>query len=548
MTSYACLFEAKSIQEYILRSGRLRHIVGASELIDSLTGNLLDEALQALRLTDGVQVRFSRRAGGAIYLFTEDRTARDAFRDLWSLLVAQYAPNLDFILATGEGAGDYAAFKEAADHLTAARNRRPAALPAGSPVTRYARRTGLPAVQDNAELGPQDAATARFERPTFRQRGGLTQKFSEDVACDDWPRNLEYGTDEDGTAFPFWPDNRYLGLLHADGNGLGQLLIRLSAHAEAHPEVFVDLFSGFSRAVAEATQAAAKEATAAVLLPTRGDTADGPAEDGAHWPMPARPIVLGGDDLTILIRADLALPFTVVFLCAFERQTRLRLAGLRAQYPSISDLPEVLTAGAGIAFVRSNHPFYLAHDLAENLAKYAKDRAKHVAQGNERTPPTLAFHRVTNASHGDYADILRSELTYGTDANQVQTTLGVYGIDPQASTRIPALEDLQKLTRLLGSKTLARGPARQVLTLMGQDLDAAGRRYTRWREVMKDRYYNDYKAVEDGLQTLCGELADDLPVTASGQPRATPLGDVATLLAVSQGAPFAALANTEDTR
>ena len=67
MTCYACLFEAKSIQDYILRSGRLRHIVGASELIDSLTGKLLDDVLEALKSVEDGEVRLSRRAGGAVY-------------------------------------------------------------------------------------------------------------------------------------------------------------------------------------------------------------------------------------------------------------------------------------------------------------------------------------------------------------------------------------------------------------------------------------------------------------------------------------------------
>lgn len=59
MTAYACLFEAKSIQDYILRSGRLRHVVGASELLDALTPGLLDAVIDGLAV-DGKAFRFSR--------------------------------------------------------------------------------------------------------------------------------------------------------------------------------------------------------------------------------------------------------------------------------------------------------------------------------------------------------------------------------------------------------------------------------------------------------------------------------------------------------
>lgn len=531
MTYHACLFEAKSIQDYILRSGRLRHIVGASELIDSLTTDLLDDVLAALCLTEGRDIRFSRRAGGAVYLFSSRQGARDAFRDLWSLVVRQYAPGLEFVIAQGEGATDHAAYQQALEGLQAARNRQPPVLPSGGPVTRYAPRTGQPAVSNDAKLGLQDAATSRFGLDRFWRRGGLTAKFADmdSVPIDAWPRNLEYSPNaEDGTDFPFWPDNRYLGLIHADGNGLGQLLVQLGEQVQSRPEVFVGLFRDFSTAITEATRAAAQDATRQILLPARGN----PDETKAIGAVPARPIVLGGDDLTILVRADLAIPFTRAFLTAFEHRSREKIKLLPDQYPAITGLPEALTAGAGIAFVKSNHPFHLAHELAESLARFAKDRAKEQKDGSGRIPPTLAFHRVTTASHTDYADIRQREMTHGPDNARIITTLGAYRVDPPPP-ELPMLADLEAFAQLLGREEMARGPARQILTLLGQNPDDARRRYARWREVMQDRHPDCFKEFNKLLVSLCGGLNDDLPISQTG---ATPLGDMATLLAVIQGA------------
>jgi len=536
MIYHACLFEAKSIQDYILRSGRLRHIVGASELIDSLTADPLDDALAALGLTEGNDVWFSRRAGGAVYLFSARREARDAFRDLWSLIVRHYAPGLEFLMAQGEGTTAHAAYQQALEGLQAARNRQSPALPDGGPVTRYAPRTGQPAVSDDATLGLQDASTARFGLDRFWRRGGLTAKFAdtECVPADDWPRNLEYspGADEGAErakSFPFWPDNRYLGLIHADGNGLGQALMRLGEHIRSRPEVFIDLFRDFSAAITEATRAAAQDATRHVLVPVPGD----PGEAKTAGAIPARPIVLGGDDLTILVRADLAIPFTRAFLVAFEQRSREKLAPLHGTYPAVEGVPQALTAGAGIAFVKSNHPFHLAHELAESLARFAKDRAKEHTDQSGRVPPTLAFHRVTAASHADYEDIRRHEMAHGPDEARTIATLGAYRVDPP-SPGLPALTDLEALARLLGCEEMARGPARQILTLLGQNLDDARRRYARWREVMKDRHPERFKEFNALLLSLCGDLNDGLPI--SRQTGATPLGDAATLLAVTAGA------------
>jgi hypothetical protein len=547
MTCYACLFEAKSIQDYILRSGRLRHIVGASELIDSLSGELLGDVLTALKCAEGEQVRFSRRAGGAIYLFSQERSIRDAFRDLWTLVVRQYAPGLEFVLAIAEGESDYQAFRSAAAKLLAARNRQAAVLPAGGPVTVYAPRTGNPAITEDKRLGWQDAATGRFGLPTFMRSGNLTRKFSQQIAVDEWPRNLEYNPDADGRHFPFLRDNRYLALLHADGNGLGQLLMSLSQHVKAQPDTFIHLFSDFSRAVDRATQAAATQASEAVLLPARLAATDMPG-GGA---VPARPIVLGGDDLTLLIRADLALPFTQAFLQAFEQHSRNELDKLKKKYPDAPGLPDTLTAGAGIAFVKSNHPFHLAHGLAESLASHAKGAAKALLPPNSgpehRIMPTLSFHRVTSASHGDYTEILQDEMTFGRKGEQVITTLGAYTLDAQTD-ELPKLADLQALAQLLGGESMARGPARQLLTLLGQDHDDARRRYARWREVMAAGSETDLERLDQRLTSLCGKLAKDLPVSETGDPRKTPLGDAAMLLSIAQGTPAGTFTGTEENR
>jgi len=539
MTCFSCLFEAKSIQDYILRSGRLRHIVGASELIDALGRELLDQTLWALGLSDE-EVRFSRRAGGAVFAFTDSRAARDALREAWTLTVQQFAPGLPFVSAAGEGDNDYAAYLDARQKLEVARNWQvTAALPAGSPVTRYAPRTGLPAVTHNNKLGDLDAATARFGREEFWKSGGLAGRFVQGSQPEHWPHDLNY-RDDGATVFPFLGENRYLGLLHADGNGLGQLLKKLSHHVANHPARFVEVFRAFSEAVEAATRAAAEYASAQVLEPARKTKSASDTDDPAVGVYPARPIVLGGDDLTILIRADLAIDFAKDFLRAFETESRSQLDTLRRRFPEIPDLPEALTAGAGIAFVKSNHPFYMAYELTEGLAKWAKDRAKEHKQSLdrwERVPPTLAFYRVTAASHGHYGDVRREELTFGPEKQHIVTSLGAYSIDDCAgqASGLPALKDLCDLAGLFSGERVARGPTRQLLTLIGQDLDEARRRYDRWKEVMAKREPQTLGAIMQGLERLCGTLDESLPVSrchSEQGPRLTPLADLQTLLSI----------------
>ena len=126
MSVFAYLFEAHSIQRYILDSGRLAEMVGASELVESLTATggtaldgttaigLLDRVLEKLDLSQPPEI--SRRAGGAITAFFGNRGDALRFRDLWSLLIEQYAPGLAYshVVAVGENAASAAeAGKEA---------------------------------------------------------------------------------------------------------------------------------------------------------------------------------------------------------------------------------------------------------------------------------------------------------------------------------------------------------------------------------------------------------------------------------------------------
>ena len=57
-------------------------------------------------------------------------------------------------------------------------------------------------------------------------------------------------------------------------------------------------------------------------------------------------VILGGDDLTAIVRADLALDFTAAFLRAFAQSTGPLIAELRAA--GVAGLPDRLSACAGV--------------------------------------------------------------------------------------------------------------------------------------------------------------------------------------------------------
>jgi CRISPR/Cas system-associated protein Cas10 (large subunit of type III CRISPR-Cas system) len=76
-------------------------------------------------------------------------------------------------------------------------------------------------------------------------------------------------------------------------------------------------------------------------------------------------VVVGGDDLSVVCHARLALPLVRAFGLAFQEQTALR--------PAVRQITGGgLTAAAGIAYAKPHHPFSAAYGLAAELTASAK--------------------------------------------------------------------------------------------------------------------------------------------------------------------------------
>ncbi len=92
---YAYLFEAKGIQKYILASGRLRDVVGASDRVAQIASS--DEKDLLATVESAVPPNeFSRRGGGAFCAHFADRDTAEKFRALWRLTIANALPGLEY--------------------------------------------------------------------------------------------------------------------------------------------------------------------------------------------------------------------------------------------------------------------------------------------------------------------------------------------------------------------------------------------------------------------------------------------------------------------
>jgi hypothetical protein len=194
----------------------------------------------------------------------------------------------------------------------------------------------------------------------------------------------------------------WLAVVHADGNGLGKIFMNFGRKAGAQRDWrrCVSAMRAFSLGLDACTEAATR--TALQKSFERKESSD--------QFLAALPLVMGGDDLTLVCDGRIAVRLTHEFLDCFQKET--------AKCEGVSSIVDNgLTASAGVAIVKPHFPFHLAYELAEALLKSAKKR---------KPASALDFHVHYDASGGDLEPI-RSRLYL--DAGSTRLLSRPYTVD-----------------------------------------------------------------------------------------------------------------------
>ncbi len=486
-------FEAKEIQRYILQGDKLRELVGGSTLINRLVETYLPATLEQLNL-DGTLV--SGAAGWARLRF-ESKNDAETFVHTWPLLVQLYAPGLQVIQAATEITSTLPeAIREAGKELRAQRNILQCALPETPPLAERNPRTGLPAV-GRTQKGELIDASAKRKR-CYTEKDELGKKMAGDEhGLHKWPLDI------DDVASG---EQSFVAVVHADGNDLGSMLIRIGEHLRKgrSDDEAIRIYQALTKTIEDTTLQAAGEAFRRSVLPD--------AQDNGRMYFALRPVVIGGDDLTVIIRGDLAFTFTSAFLEAFERLSSEHIAANLNPF-GIGKMPAKLTCCAGIAFVKKNFPFAQAYELAESLCSYTKERAKAQRDSHEDlAPSSLTFHRINTSMQQEFEVIRDRELTSKGTA-PVSFCFGPYATGAE-SGKLPLLNNLQELACSLDE--LPTGAVRTLISTLYVDHAQAE---TDWRRIIEIAEVGRASRVKDALATL----------TDTGHPwgtdRRTPLYD-----------------------
>lgn len=490
----------QGIQNYIFQTNELKDIIGASELVNEIC-----HKFKAMYGEDSEHrgKMIVHAAGNIKCIFDDEDACRDAVRN-FPRFAMEMAPGITISQAVVKIKDDSEYAKKAEEleqRLHAQRNHPVKSLTTGLMAIERSRKTGLPATTIKY-------AQDKKEKDEYLDEGIVAKR--NEKGCDLYRKltgediktgNRAYDT-KDLTGHNDW-----IAVIHADGNGLGEVVAELSGDYQR--------FKDFSDNLDKATIAAAQAAYTATKEKEEDEKTNRTLEK-----LKIRPIVIGGDDLTVICRGDLAVKFVKEYLEAFEKETKERIG-------------KKLTACAGIAFIKSSYPFYYGYDLAEALCGEAKKDAKSdkvkKANGNQ-APSCLMFHKVQSSFVEDYAEIKRKELT---TVDGGSLCFGPYYLNKESVDKVKdrerwTIKELSETVDKLNKEdnNRVKTAIRQWLTLMHEDAGAAKQHSKRVKAVNLDsEFISIYDSVSTGIIKKDADGKDK-------DPKLSPAYDILSLLTI----------------
>ncbi len=470
MDQYLYGANVNQIQSFIFETSRLKEIVGASELVEQICTSkfqeLLGSAFQKERLLLGA-------AGRITYLFDGNSPALQKVLLEFQQNILHEIPSIQLCQAVVKLQGplrqeDLQLLEE---RLNIQRNKPRLVQGLGLMIAERSRRTGGPATVDH------DPFTKKQEWLDRAQLIKRTYYAQEKNSVFDKLIDPKLGVSKKAYAEEMEQllpsvDQSWIAIVHADGNNMGKIINEALLSIEKNGDPVDQFISTFSRQIDEACKAAARDAFEEAVLPVYKSECTRKAKAF----LPIRPVILSGDDLSVIIRGDLALHFTEVFLRGFEHHTKIKLGQLGAEY-KIPALQEGLSACAGIAFIKSKYPFHYGVDLAETLCEEAKKRSKALPE-TSKTPSSLMFHRVLSAFvDSEFEDLAKRELSTKAkdedkDEAKVGFDFGPYFLHPQ-SGNYATIKELHRWINTIAEDDAPRAPLREWLSVLDFDPDKA---------------------------------------------------------------------------
>lgn len=470
MSKYLYGASVQGIQGYIFETNRLKEIVGASKIVESINDinfkekyKLSNQPKKILQISGNVVLSFDSEEDvkKVVKSFIKD-VKEMAYGITISQAVVEYD---DYRIGRGK--------LEA--KLKAQRNIVDIPLDYHFSILKQNPRTAKPLVEETKERDKEVSYDISSQQKVERFEEFSKKEVGKQLATDDEKPIFEI---EDLSN-----SKNKIAVIHADGNGLGNIVKDLSE----------DGLIDFSTKLNNATKVAVKSAIKYIK--------------DKYGNFKQRTIILDGDDLTLICDATYALEFCSYFLNEFEKETK-----------DIADGILNLTASAGIAYANEKFPLHYGVDLAETLCSYSKKDSRDI---NKKLPPSsLMFHNIQSSSVKSYDKFIQDELTLGQE--EIRCDFGPYYLKKIEDK--PLIGDFIETIKDFRKDGNPAGRLREWLTQLDINRTYADNELKRIKEI------TSWKS-ENLPKLYSGLSLDELIITKDDKEK-TPIYDILEILSV----------------
>lgn len=529
MSTYVYGGNFEGIQSYIYGTDKLKEIVGASELLNEIcSAELFEENNVELRERFGFNIKFRGKfeivqaAASKLRIVFEIPEDRNDMAAHFPAIVRNAVPGIEYSQACEDQECEDLntiipdAKKKLEEKLAAEKNKPSTLYYPNLMIVKRANRTGLPITgksDDPDEKWLDEANIKKRKMADYSQERNAHKTLTNKVFFGNDKKNIQ----EDFLSKHSLPveigkisnENSFIAVVHADGNGLGNLIQKMDKTP----------LKEFSKSLDDCTVNSAKEAFSEVVKNCGVD------EKTNKELYPFRPIILGGDDFTFVCKADDAVELTKRFIRIFEEKS--------AKDENLNKNGGRLTVCAGIAFVKENYPMHFAYDLAESLCDLAKDKAKKLQrdevkkQGRNEIPipSCLAFRKELGSFAEDFENIK--------DRN-AEFIFGPYAVSENGG-ELPQIDSLVEVVKVLENNNPFKSFLRNWMSEEITNPDSAKLLRERFRQVADEKYSKEYKKFVSTMEKLIpqeeGKIV--LQATKDGKKK-SPVLDILTLISVAE--------------
>lgn len=374
---YLILLETSSNQRYIFSTNKLRENVGASELTYQIGTSVVEKYVKEIKKEKPDAIKTIIATSGKALLLADDETIAKDFVKEVTLHALKKMPGLTIhgAICKVENNSDkteaenlHKAVGDVHKRLEEIRYQIPSNLQRFQriPFVAECASSNLPA-QDvkifydrgkEVERKVFSQAISTKRNALVTQNGSETQNENFDksrIITDLESFQLKLFENLEELEKNFKKQADWLAVVHADGNGLGQIFLKFDEYADmSNSETYKKDYKDFSKEIDICTKNAFGKALQKLQ------------EKFGSYAIPVVPLVIGGDDLTFICDGEYAINLTKDFLQNFEKEcsTNQVIKGITKGNP--------LGICAGIAIIKPKFPFHQAYSLAEQLLQSAK--------------------------------------------------------------------------------------------------------------------------------------------------------------------------------